>query len=59
METLNEDLTPNPLSMFMIQILLSVASMERLSIRQRMSSGYKNYRQNGGKVGKWGIQFQN
>jgi DNA invertase Pin-like site-specific DNA recombinase len=52
LETLNEDGSPNPLTMFMIQILLSVAEMERLQIRQRMQSGYLNFRKNGGKVGR-------
>ncbi len=52
LETLNDDLTPNPLSMFMIQVLLSVASMERINIRQRMVSGYNSYRAKGGVVGR-------
>lgn len=52
LETLNDDFTPNSLSMFMIQILLSVASLERLSTRQRMASGYNNFLQNGGVVGR-------
>jgi DNA invertase Pin-like site-specific DNA recombinase len=52
LETLNEDLTPNPLSMFMIQILLSVAEMERVSIRQRMYSGYLKHRNDGKTVGR-------
>lgn len=52
LETLNEDLTLNPLSMFMIQILLSVAEMERVSIRQRMYSGYLKHRKDGKSVGR-------
>ena len=52
LETLNEDKTPNPLSMFMIQILLSVAEMERVSIRQRMYSGYLKHRKDGKAVGR-------
>jgi len=52
LETLNEDLKPNPLSMFMIQILLSVAEMERVSIRQRMYSGYLKHRKDGKSVGR-------
>ncbi len=52
LETLNEDKSPNPLSMFMVQILSAVAQMERLHIKQRMNSGYKYYISNGGKVGR-------
>ena len=52
LETLNEDLKPNPLSMFMIQILLSVAEMERFAIRQRMYSGYLKHRKDGKSVGR-------
>ena len=52
LETLNEDLKPNTLSMFMIQILLSVAEMERVSIRQRMYSGYLKHRKDGKSVGR-------
>jgi DNA invertase Pin-like site-specific DNA recombinase len=52
LETLNDDLTPNPLSMFMIQILLSVAEMERVSIRQRMYSGYLKHIKDGKSVGR-------
>ena len=52
LETLSEDLKPNPLSMFMIQILLSVAEMERVSIRQRMYSGYLKHRKDGKSVGR-------
>ena len=44
LDTLNDDGTLNPLTQFMIQILLSVASVERNQIRQRMKSGYDNYR---------------
>jgi DNA invertase Pin-like site-specific DNA recombinase len=52
LETLSEDLKPNPLSMFMIQILLSVAEMERVAIRQRMYSGYLKHRKDGKSVGR-------
>ncbi len=52
LETLNDDLKPNPLSMFMIQILLSVAEMERVAIRQRMYSGYIKHRKDGKSVGR-------
>jgi DNA invertase Pin-like site-specific DNA recombinase len=51
LETLNDNGEENPLSKFMIQILLSVANMERDLIRSRFQSGYRNYINNGGKVG--------
>lgn len=51
-ETLDENGDTNPLSTFMIQILSSIAEMESSQIRARMKSGYDNYRQNGGKVGR-------
>jgi len=53
-ETLNDKCEVNPLSQFMVQILNSVNSMERTTIRQRMKSGYDQYRKNfkvGRKVG--------
>ena len=40
------------LSQFLITILAEVARMERKQIRERVESGYKNYRANGGKVGR-------
>lgn len=43
LETLNEDKTPNALSMFMVQILFSVANMESQLTRSRMQSGYKAF----------------
>ena len=36
----------------MIQILTSVSEMERTTIRQRIKSGYEQYRKNGGVVGR-------
>lgn len=51
-ETLNEDGTVNPMSQFLITILAEVARMERKTIRERVESGYKNYRANGGIVGR-------
>ena len=42
LETLNEDKTPNSLSMFMVQILFAVASMESKMTLSRLKSGYKN-----------------
>ena len=52
LETLNEDKTPNALSMFMVQILFSVANMEAQLTKSRMVSGYRNHIKNGGKVGR-------
>lgn len=52
LETLNEDKTPNALSMFMVQILFSVANMEAQLTKSRMISGYRNHIKNGGKVGR-------
>jgi DNA invertase Pin-like site-specific DNA recombinase len=52
LETLYEDKSINPLTMFMIQILASVASMESETTKSRFQSGYRNYINNGGKVGR-------
>ena len=51
-ETLTDKKEINPLSQFMVQILSSVSQMERTQIRQRVKSGYDNFRTNGGKVGR-------
>lgn len=51
-ETLNEKGEVNPMSQFMIQILTSVSEMERTTIRQRIKSGYDQFRNSGGKVGR-------
>ena len=51
-ETLTENGDVNPMSQFLITILAEVARMERKTIRERVESGYKNYRANGGKVGR-------
>lgn len=51
-ETLKEDGDINPMSQFLITILAEIARMERKTIRERVESGYKNYRSNGGKVGR-------
>jgi DNA invertase Pin-like site-specific DNA recombinase len=51
-ETLNDKCETNPLSQFLIQILTSVSEMEKTTIRQRVKSGYENFRKNGGKVGR-------
>jgi DNA invertase Pin-like site-specific DNA recombinase len=42
LETLNEDKTPNSLSMFMVQILFSVANMESQLTLSRLQSGYRS-----------------
>ena len=41
LETLNDDKTPNGLSLFLVQILFSVASMETQMTQIRMISGYR------------------
>jgi len=51
-ETLNDDGETNPMTTFLIQILTSVSQMERTTIRQRIKSGYDNYRKSGGVVGR-------
>ena len=51
-ETLTESGEVNPMSQFLITILAEVARMERKTIRERVESGYKNFRANGGKVGR-------
>tara|TARA_R100000306_G_C4377273_1_gene142483 strand:+ start:3065 stop:3688 length:624 start_codon:yes stop_codon:yes gene_type:complete len=52
LETLDLDGKTNPLTSFMIQILLSVSSLEREQIKERMVSGYKRHLKNGGSVGR-------
>lgn len=51
-ETLTHDGKINPMSQFMITILAEVARMERKTIKERMESGYNNFRANNGKVGR-------
>ncbi len=51
-ETLTASKEINPMSQFLITILSEVARMERRTIRERISSGYSNYRANGGTVGR-------
>ena len=51
-ETLMADGKVNPMSQFLITILAEVARMERKTIRERVESGYNNFRANGGKVGR-------
>ena len=51
-ETLTKEGKVNAMSQFLITILAEVARMERKTIRERVESGYKNYRAAGGKVGR-------
>lgn len=51
-ETLTDDGKINPMSQFLITILAEVARMERKTIKERMDSGYQNFRANGGIVGR-------
>ncbi len=51
-ETLDINGKVNPMSQFLITILAEVARMERKTIKERMDSGYMNYRQSNGKVGR-------
>ncbi len=51
-ETLTAEKEVNPMSQFLITILAEVARMERKTIRERVASGYQNYRANGGAVGR-------
>jgi DNA invertase Pin-like site-specific DNA recombinase len=52
LETLDEKGNPNPLAQFMVSLLGSVAALERQQIRTRMESGYRAYRDKGGRVGR-------
>lgn len=52
LETLNQDLTVNGMAMFLCQILAGVASMEIENTKIRFQSGYRNYIESGGKVGR-------
>lgn len=51
-ETLTKEGKVNAMSQFLITILAEVARMERKTIRERVASGYINYRKQGGKVGR-------
>ena len=56
LETLNPDGKPNPVASLITTILLEIASMERLTIRERMASGRDKYiakcRETGVKMGR-------
>ena len=51
-ETLTKEGKVNAMSQFLITILAEVARMERKIIRERVESGYNNFRAAGGKVGR-------
>jgi len=51
-ETLDKNGKINPMAQFLVTILLEVASMERTTTRERVWSGYQNFRKLGGKVGR-------
>jgi len=51
-ETLDKNGKINPMAQLLITLLLEISSMERLTIRQRMESGYRNHIANGGCVGR-------
>ena len=51
-ETRTKEGKVNAMSQFMITILAEVARMERKTIRERVASGYINYRKQGGQVGR-------
>lgn len=52
METLEEKGEQNTMTSFMVTILAEVAKMEHGTIKERVRSGYKNFRAKGGKVGR-------
>lgn len=52
LETMLPDGKVNPIATLVLGILAQFNSMERGLIRSRMESGYRNYRANGGKVGR-------
>ena len=57
LETLNPDGKPNPVASLITTILLEIASMERLTIQERMASGRDKYiakcRKEGVKISNW------
>jgi DNA invertase Pin-like site-specific DNA recombinase len=52
LETLDSNGNINAMAQFLATLLLEIGSMERLTTRQRMESGYQNFRANSGKVGR-------
>ena len=51
-ETLTKEGKVNAMSQFLVTILAEVARMERKTIRERVESGYNNFRARGGLVGR-------
>jgi len=51
-ETLNEDGSVNAMAQMMITLLAEFSRTERAAIQQRLQSGYKQFREKGGKVGR-------
>ena len=51
-ETLTPEGKINAMSQFLVTILAEVAKMERRTIRERMESGYDNFINSGGRVGR-------
>jgi len=51
-ETLTPEKQINPMSQFLITILAEIARMERKTIENRLASGYVNFRNKGGVVGR-------
>jgi len=51
-ETLTPEKEINPMSQFLVTILAEVARMERKTIENRLSSGYQNFLNAGGVVGR-------
>lgn len=51
-ETLTEDKKVNPMAQLLVSLLSEIANLEKGNIRERMQSGYNNFINNGGKVGR-------
>lgn len=51
-ETIDENGKINAMAQFLVTILLEVARMERTTTRERVWSGYQNFRKSGGMVGR-------
>ncbi len=52
LETLDEKGNVNPITQLVLNVMFSFSNMEKQLILDRVQSGYKNYRANGGKVGR-------
>ncbi len=50
--TLDKEGKINPMAQLLLTMLLEISSMERTTTRQRMESGYNNFRAQGGKIGR-------